>query len=121
MAINRSGFYSAVGIPTARDRVTGGIFQTVSGVRDSRQIILNIAPSHQADYCYLLLEESGAEVIGQDGNPMYSTSNAMLSIAPSFSGDRATLKEGFVDAMRSMNGGAYLGWNAKAPLKKVTE
>lgn len=115
-ALYQSGFYEALGI-TARDRVTGGIFQTVSGIRDSRQVVLNIASSHQADYCYLLLSEAGADVIGQDGKPMSSTSYAMLSVAPSFVGDKAELKEKFATALRD-----YQGWNpGKVIMDKVCE
>ncbi len=110
----REGFYDIIGM-TARDKFTAGIFQTISGIRDSRQVVLNIAPSHQADYCYLLLSEAGAEVIGQHGFVMDSTSYAMLSIAPSFVGDKAQLKEKFANALHD-----YLGWNpGKIVLKKV--
>lgn len=119
-ALLKEGFYNEMGIG-AKDRVTGGIFQTVSGIRDSRQIVLNFAASHQADYCYLLLQEAGAEVIGQNGKPMYSTSNAMLAIAPSFKGDKNALKEKYIKAMASLNENGYLGWNPEAPLKKVCE
>lgn len=115
-ALFESGFYEAIGL-TAKDRVTGGIFQTVSGIRDSRQVVLNFAASHQADYCYLLLSEAGADVIGQNGSPMYSTSYAMLSIAPSFVGDKAELKNKFVTALKD-----YQGWSpGKVVLDKVCE
>jgi hypothetical protein len=115
-ALVKNGFYDSVGVG-ARDRITGGIAQTVSGIRDNRQIVLNFAASHQADYCYLLLSEAGAEVIGQDGKPMNSLSYAMLSIAPSFAGDSLKLKERFADALKN-----YKGWNpGKVILKRVTE
>ena len=48
-----------------------------------------------------MLEEAGADVISQQGTSMHSLSHAMLSIAPSFTGDRERLKETFVQAMRS--------------------
>lgn len=116
-ALYQSGFYEALGEITTRDKVTGGIFQTVSGIRDSRQVVLNIAPSHQADYCYLLLSEAGADVIGQNGNPIYSTSYAMLSIAPSFVGDTSELKDKFVTALKY-----YRGWNPdKVVMGKVCD
>lgn len=115
-ALYKSGFYDVLGI-TAKDRVTAGIFQTVSGIKYSRQVVLNIAPSHLADFCYLLLSEAGAEVIGQNGNPMYSTSYAMLSIAPSFTADRSELKDRFVKALKD-----YQGWSPrKVTLNKVCE
>jgi hypothetical protein len=119
-SLRNNGFYDLIGNAFAKDRVTGGIFQTVSGLKDSRQIVLNFAASHQADYCYLLLEEAGAEVIGQYGHPMDSTSNAMLSIAPSFTGDRKELKEKFRSSMMFLNEGGYRGWNPEAPLERVT-
>jgi hypothetical protein len=125
-ALQTAGFYYEIGKEEkgnafAKDRVTGGIFQTVSGIRDSRQVVLNIAPSHQADYCYLLLQEAGAEVVGQRGHPMDSTSNAMLSISPSFKGDAEALKEKFRMAMGKMNKNGYQGWNPEAPLTEVTK
>ncbi len=109
-----NGFYDILGIGP-RDRVNAGIFQAISGIRDNRQIVLNNSASHQADFCYLLLSEAGAEVIGQNGDPMYSTSNAMLSIAPSCSADREQLKEKFVEAYRD-----YKGWSPlEVPLSPV--
>lgn len=115
--LQESRFYISLGMPTAKDRATAGIFQTVSGVRDSRQVVLNYAPSHQADYCWLLLEEAGADVIGQDGRPMHSGSYAMLSAAPSFSGDREELKGRFVDALHD-----YQGWSpGKVVMKSLFE
>lgn len=115
-ALYEGGFYGELGL-TTRDRVTGGIFQTVSGIKDSRQVVLNIASSHQADYCYLLLSEAGADVIGQNGDAMYSTSYAMLSIAPSYTGDKEVLKQKFVEALKD-----YEGWSpGKVVLEKVAE
>lgn len=113
----RSGFYNAIGLPTAHDKVTGGVFQAVSSVRDNRQVVLNIAPSHQADFCYLLLQEAGAQIFCQDGKPMdeNSQSYAMLSIAPSFNGDVNLVIERFGEAMRD-----YRGWSSeKVTLHRV--
>lgn len=123
----KSGFYSELLAhekdekkrATAVDRVTGGIFQTISGIKDSRQVILNIAASHQADYLYLLLTEFGADVIGQNGNPMYSTSNSMLALI-GYLGDKEAIKQKYVEAMNSPNLGdkGYRGWNL-VPLEPV--
>ena len=81
--------------------MTAGIFQTVSTLRDYRQVLINIAASHQADFSYLFLQEAGADVIANDGMPMHSQACAMLSITPSYKGDAGRLRETFV---RALNG-----------------
>ncbi|MBS3169508.1 hypothetical protein J4210_03410 [Candidatus Woesearchaeota archaeon] len=100
LSLIQAGFYNEIGV-TTKDRVCGGVFQTISGLLDNRQVVLNYAASHPADYLWLMLEEAGADVISQQGTSMHSLSHAMLSIAPSFTGDRERLKETFVQAMRS--------------------
>ncbi|MBI1935326.1 hypothetical protein HYS31_02695 [Candidatus Woesearchaeota archaeon] len=122
-ALRESGFYREMGYNTARDKNSGGMFQTIKAIRDNHQVLVNFAPSHQADYCYLLLQEAGADVIGQDGSQIYSTSYAMLSIAPSFSGDKEKLKNTFVEAMRSpILGNNYMGvYPGKIILNRVCE
>ena len=99
-ALHRNGFYEELDF-NAGDVMTAGIFQTVSTLRDYRQVLINIAASHQADFSYLFLQEAGADVIANDGMPMHSQACAMLSITPSYKGDAGRLRETFV---RALNG-----------------
>ncbi len=102
-ALHRSGFYEELDF-NAGDTVTAGIFQTISGIRDYRQVVINIAATHQADFCYLFLKETGMNPIANDGRPIHSQACAMLSVSPSYSKDASRLKGKFVEALHDYSG-----------------
>lgn len=97
-------FYKAMGYYNFVERVAGGIAETISGLRDNRQFVMNMTWSHQADYLALLLSEAGAKVYGQNWDPIFSTSYAMLAVNPSFSGDSELLLQSWKEVMSDFQG-----------------
>ena len=97
-------FYEAMGYYNFVERVAGGIAETISGLRDNRQMVMNMTWSHQADYLALLLSEAGSKVHGQNWDPMLSTSYAMLAINPSFSWNTEKLLQSWTEVMTDYQG-----------------
>lgn len=113
--LHEKGFYDAMGDYHHCERIHWGIAQTISGLRDNRQVVMNMSWSHQADYLALLLSEAGSKVYGQNGNPMSSESYAMLAINPSFSGDSNHLVESWSKVMND-----YKWWAPSVKMNRLS-